>query len=187
MSNAGEPEFSLIVAAADVPPAGKELRFDVDETIRRKLAARMGIVALKRLTGTASLRPYRKEGLTLDCRFEADLVQSCVVTLEPVDEHVEEEFRQRYLPAHLLDLPSAKAPDSQREIAIDIEADDAPEPLAAGGVDVGEAVAERLALALDPYPRKPGASFDTPPEEPGDASESRPNPFAALEKLKKNY
>ena len=83
-------------------------------------------------------------------------------------------------------LATAKAPTAA-EIAIDIEADDAPEPLVAGGVDVGEAVAERLALALDPYPRKPGASFDTPPEEPGDASESRPNPFAALEKLKKNY
>jgi uncharacterized metal-binding protein YceD (DUF177 family) len=187
MVHADAPEFSLIVGAADVPPAGKELRFEVDEATRAKLAARMGIVELKRLAGVASIRPYRKEGLTLDCRFEADLVQSCVVTLDPVDEHVDEEFRQRYLPAHLLDLPSAKAPDSQREIAVDIEADDAPEPMAAGGIDVGEAVAERLALALDPYPRKPGASFDTPPEEVDDASESRPNPFAALEKLKKNY
>lgn len=187
MVHADAPEFSLIVAAADVPPAGKELRFEVDEATRAKLAERMGIVELKRLSGVASIRPYRKEGLTLDCRFEADLVQSCVVTLDPVDEHVDEEFRQRYLPAHLLDLPSAKAPDSQREIAVDIEADDAPEPMTAGGIDVGEAVAERLALALDPYPRKPDASFDTPPEDAGDASESRPNPFAALEKLKKNY
>lgn len=187
MSDAAVPEFSLVVATADVPPAGRELHFDVDEAVCRKLADRMGIVELRRLTGVANLRPYRKEGLTLDCRFEADLVQSCVVTLEPVDEHIDEEFRQRYLPGHLLDLPSAKAPDSQREIAVDIEADDAPEALVSGGVDIGEAVAERLALALDPYPRKPGVSFDTPPEEAGDASESRPNPFAALEKLKKNY
>ncbi|MFN3934313.1 YceD family protein [Parvibaculum sp.] len=187
MSGTEAPEFSLRVLASEVPPAGKELRFIADDETRRRLAERLGIVELKRLTGVASLRPYRKEGLTLDCRFEADLVQSCVVTLEPVDEHVEEEFRQRYLPAHLLDLPSAKAPENQREIAVDIEADDAPEAMVAGGVDVGEAVAERLALAIDPYPRKPGASFDTPAEALDDASETRPNPFAALEKLKKNY
>ena len=187
MTKPAAPEFSLIVAAADVPPAGKELRFDADVAARTKLAERMGIVELKRLTGIANLRPYRKEGLTLDCRFEADLVQSCVVTLDPVGEHIEEEFRQRYLPVHLVDLPPAGAPDSQREIAIDIDADDAPEAMVSGSIDVGEAVAERLALALDPYPRKPGASFDSPSEEPDDAPETRPNPFAALEKLKKNY
>lgn len=187
MTRTDAPEFSLIVAAGEVPPAGKEVRFDADEQARVKLAERMGIVELRRLTGIANLRPYRKEGLTLDCRFEADLVQSCVVTLDPVDEHIDEEFRQRYLPAQMLDLPSAKAPDSQREVAVDIEAEDAPEPMTSGGVDIGEAVAERLALALDPYPRKRDASFNALPEEAGDASESKPNPFAVLEKLKKNY
>lgn len=182
-----QPEFSLRIAFAEVPPSGKELHFEVDETSRRRLAERMGIVELRRFVGVAHVKPYRKEGLTLDCSFEADVVQSCVVTLDPVEQHVGETFRQRYLPEAQLNLPSSKAPESQREVAVDIEAEDAPEPLASGGIDIGEAVAERLALALDPYPRKPDASFDTLFEEVDDASESRPNPFAALEKLKKNY
>lgn len=182
-----QPEFSLRIAFAEVPASGKELRFEADETARKKLAARMGLLELRRLVGVANVKPYRKEGLTLDCHFEADVVHSCVVTLDPVDQHVDETFRQRYLPETQLDLPSSKAPDSQREVAVDIEAEDAPEPLSSGGIDIGEVVAEHLALALDPYPRKPGVSFDAPSEEAGDASESRPNPFAALEKLKKNY
>ncbi|MBX3447308.1 MAG: DUF177 domain-containing protein [Parvibaculaceae bacterium] len=180
-------EFSLRIAFSEVPPAGKELRFEADEAARKRLAERMGIVELRRLSGVANVKPYRKEGLTLDCRFEAEAVQSCVVTLEPVEEQIDETFRQRYLPETQLDLPASKAAETQREVAVDIDAEDAPEPLEAGGIDIGEAVAERLALALDPYPRKPGVSFDRPPEEAGDASESRPNPFAALEKLKKNY
>ena len=62
----------MVAAAADVPPAGGNCG-SMSMSHLQETAARMGIVALKRLTGIASLRPYRKEGLTLDCRFEADL------------------------------------------------------------------------------------------------------------------
>lgn len=180
-------EFSLIVATTDVPPAGTELRFEADATARKRLARRYDIPELLRLTGTARIRPYRKEGLTLDCHFEAELVQNCVVTLDPVMQNVDEKFTQRYLPEHMAG-PATALPESEREITIDINAEDAPEPMEAGKIDVGEAVAERLALAIDPYPRKPGVDFEapSPSDRAGDASESKPNPFAVLEKLKKN-
>ena len=182
-----QPEFSLFIAASDVPPSGREVRFEADEATRQRLAKRFDIVEISRLVGTAQVRPYRKDGLTLECRFEADLAQNCVVTLEPVSEHVSEEFRQRYLPEKAIERAAREVPGSEREIAIDIEAEDAPEPMEGGGIDIGEAVAERLALAMDPYPRKPDASFETQPEEEDDAPEEKPNPFAVLEKLKKNY
>lgn len=180
-------EFSLMVAAADVPPAGTELRFEADAAARERLARRYDIPELARLSGTARIRPYRKEGLTLECRFEATLVQTCVVTLDPVTQTVDEEFVQRYLPEHLIGPVTAPS-ESDREVMVDLDAEDAPEPMNAGKIDVGEAVAERLALAIDPYPRKPEARFEapSPSEEAGDASESKPNPFAVLEKLKKN-
>jgi hypothetical protein len=54
-----------------------------------------------------------------------------------------------------------------------------PEPLVGGKVDLGAIATEFLILGLDPYPRKPGAVFDPPPEDR--ASDS---PFAALAKLK---
>jgi uncharacterized metal-binding protein YceD (DUF177 family) len=187
MTEKMQPEFSLFIAASDVPPSGREVRFEADEATRQRLAERFDIVEITRLVGTAQVRPYRKDGLTLECRFEADLAQNCVVTLEPVSEHVSEEFRQRYLPEKAIERAAREVPGSEREIAIDIEAEDAPEPMEGGGIDVGEAVAERLALAMDPYPRKPEASFETQPEEEDDAPEEKPNPFAVLEKLKKNY
>lgn len=182
-----ELEFSVIVATGDVPPAGIELSFEADEKACKRLARRYGILEVVRLAGTARVRPYRKEGLTLECHFEAELVQNCVVTLDPVKQSVDEEFTQRYLPEHLIG-PQTTVPDSDREVTIDIEAEDSPEPMSAGKIDVGEAVAERLALAIDPYPRKTGVNYDapSPSEEGGDASESKPNPFAVLEKLKKN-
>lgn len=187
MTDKMQPEFSLFIAVSDVPPSGKELRFEADEAARQRLAERFDIVEITRLVGTAQLRPYRKDGLTLECRFEADLAQNCVVTLEPVSEHVREEFRQRYLPEKGIERVTREVPGSEREIAIDIEAEDAPEPLEDGGINIGEAVAERLALAMNPYPRKPGVNFETQPVEEDDAPEEKPNPFAVLEKLKKNY
>jgi uncharacterized metal-binding protein YceD (DUF177 family) len=179
------PEFRLFVSASDVPPAGKEVGFEADERTLKDLAKRFGIPEVVSLSGVAKVRPYRKAGLTVEGRFKAEVVQSCVVTLEPVHQKIEESFTQRYLPEHMIvpDVPEV----SEREVEIDLEAEDAPEPMTGNGVDIGEAVAERLALALDPYPRKPDAAFEAPAEEPGDAPESKPNPFAALEKLKKNY
>jgi uncharacterized metal-binding protein YceD (DUF177 family) len=185
MAPLAHPEFRLFVSASDVPPTGKEVVFDADERALKELAKRFGIVEVVSLSGVAKVRPYRKTGLTIEGRFKAEVVQSCVVTLEPVHQTVEESFTQRYLPEHMIapDVPEM----SEREVEIDLEAEDAPEPMAGNGVELGEAVAERLALALDPYPRKPDAAFQPPAEEPGDAPESKPNPFAALEKLKKNY
>lgn len=181
------PEFSLVVAVSDVPPSGKEVRFKADEATRQRLAKRFDIPELSRLEGTAQIRPYRKDGLTLECRFEAALVQSCVVTLEPIPEHIKEEFSQRYLPEKAIERAAREVAGTPREIAVDIEAEDAPEPMEGASIDVGEAVAERLALAMDPYPRKPGVELKTSPEDVDDAADSKPNPFAALEKLKKNY
>jgi len=177
--------FRLFVSASDVPPSGKDVPFEADKAVLKELAARFGIVEVVALSGSAKVRPYKKAGLTVEASFKAEVVQSCVVTLEPVHEIIEERFTQRYLPEHMI-VPDVPEESTEREIEIDIEAEDAPEPMTGNGVEVGEAVAERLALAFDPYPRKPGAAFERSAEEAGDAQESKPNPFAALEKLKKN-
>lgn len=179
-------EFRLFVSTSDVPPAGKDVAFEADERTLKALARRFGIPEVVSLSGVAKVRPYRKVGLTVDGSFRAEVVQSCVVTLEPVRQTVEERFTQRYLPEDMIE-PEALEVGNEREIEIDLEAEDAPEPMAGNGVELGEAVAERLSLALDPYPRKSGAAFERSADEPGDARESKPNPFAALEKLRKNY
>ncbi|MDP1628244.1 DUF177 domain-containing protein [Parvibaculum sp.] len=179
-------EFSRIVTVNDVPPSGIEIKFTADAKALKALARRYDVAEVKHLSGTGRIRPYRKAGLTLECTFKAEVVQSCVVTLDPVSQSIETSFTQRYLPAHMIE-PEIGVPVAESEIVIDVEAEDAPEPMTGNGIDVGEAVAEQLALAIDPYPRKPGIAFEAPVEDEDDASESPPNPFAVLEKLKKNY
>lgn len=181
-----QQDFRIFVAASDVPPGGKDVSFEASGRTLKELADRLKVLGVVSLSGKAKIRPYRKEGLTVEASFQAEVVQTCVVTLEPVHQQIEESFTQRYLPEHMIE-PEVEQVSNEREIAIDIEAEDAPEPMTGSGVEIGEAVAERLALALDPYPRKPGAAFEPPAEEAGDVPESKPNPFAALEKLKKNY
>lgn len=180
------PEFSLVVAAGDVAPGGTEFRFEADAAALKALAQRFGVLEVCSLAGRAKVRPYRKAGLTLEASFEAEVVQSCVVTLDPLHQTISEFFKTRYLPAHMIEPETSDISDA-REIMVDAEDEDAPEPMIGASIDVGEAVAEQLSLAIDPYPRKPEAVFAPSPPEQENAPETRPNPFAELEKLKKNY
>jgi len=97
----------------------------------------------------------------------------CVVTLEPLANEVEESVDLLFVP-----LPGAVGADG--ETATRGERVDDTEPLISGLVDLGALAIEFLILGLDPYPRKPGAVFQPPPEAKPD-----PGPFAALASLKK--
>jgi hypothetical protein len=103
------------------------------------------------------------------------LSQICVVTLEPMISLVDEDFTRLY---------SVEAPDEGPEIIIEMDEDDVPDPVLDGQIDMGEAAAEHLALAMDPFPRAPGADFQ-PPAEPEPEPVTLPTPFAALASLGK--
>ncbi len=147
---------------------------------RAVLAGRFDLLALERLT--ACFRLARLEGQPLvrvTGDFEADLVQACVVTLEPVPARVANSF------SLLFSLSPEAAAGG--EIFVDPDAEDPPEPVPPGGIDLGEILAEQLALALIPYPRAEGARLEQ--AEWGDAGDAAPaakSPFAVLETLKKS-
>lgn len=101
--------------------------------------------------------------------MRAQVIQACVVSLDPVEAVLE-------VPFHRLFGPSEA---SERDVQILPEDADPPDPLIGGAIELGEAVAEELGLALDPFPRKPGAEFRSAEE-----GEPRGNPFASLAKLK---
>lgn len=134
------------------------------------LARRFGLLALDRLE--AQLRLVRLPGglLRLSGTLSADVVQACVVTLEPVRARIGEEFTLAY---------RAGAADGEKAVVLS-GAEELVEPLPGSILDIGEAVAQQLSLALDPYPRAPGAAA----EVPGDSLAS---PFAALAKWKENH
>lgn len=166
-------ELSRRVAAADVGerPLTVEIAASPDE--RRALAERFGLAALDRLEGRARLSraPARDGGgtvLRVEIAFAAEAAQTCVVTLEPAPARLAESG---------LVVEFMAGPES-REVVLPPEGGDPPEPLEGDSVDVGELLAQQFGLALDPYPRAPGAEFAA-------ADESAPaRPFAALAALR---
>ena len=74
--------------------------------------------------------------------------------------------------------------NEEGEIEIDLETLDPPDVMVDGVLDLGGVVCEQLALNIDPFPRKPGAEFETVAADEGEVDEPAPSPFAALAKLK---
>lgn len=171
-----EAEFSRIIDVEGL--AEEELQRDIDasESEREALARRFGLLSLDRLSATVQVKRV-SGGVRVRGDFEADVVQSCVVTLEPVPAHIADSFSVTFAPEPELE-PGA-------ELELPPIAEDLPEPLVGNAIDIGETVAQQLALALDPYPRAPGVRFE-PEKYPGLAPKAAENsPFAALASLRK--
>lgn len=162
------PEFSRLHR---LTAERREVELEADAAERAALARRLGILGVDALAATLTLVPETSGVVRARGRLRAAVEQACVATLEPVPQQVD-------VPLELLILPEGTAPaDDDPESPDEIES-------AGGMVDLGEAVAEQLSLALDPYPRAPGAV----PELPNDPEEepARANPFAALAKLRRS-
>jgi hypothetical protein len=107
--------------------------------------------------------------------------QTCVVSLEPVVNRIEEAIDVTFAPPRAAVADAKAASDDDEPIAGSLAGDDPPEPLLNGAVDLGALATEFLILGIDPYPRKDGVAF-APPSVPADAAG---HPFAALAALKK--
>lgn len=110
------------------------------------IARRLGLLELRSLKAEGALRPAAGGRWTLDGSLVAEVVQACVVTLEPVPARVEDAFDFAFAPM-----------DEDDDDEVDLSDADV-EPLPADGIlDLGEIVTQQLSLALDPFPRAPGA------------------------------
>jgi uncharacterized metal-binding protein YceD (DUF177 family) len=187
------PEFSRPIDASTVSSKETVRTIEATPAERRALAERLDLEALDGLAATLRLRRVRGEMVRVSGTIAADVVQTCVVTLDPVPNHVEESFEELFAPPHLV-------PEMDEDSIMDFLSDDIPEPFENGRIDLGEVVAQHLSLALDPFPRAPGVEpleiieADDETEErdaaaggTGEAEEGRPNPFAALAKLKSRH
>jgi uncharacterized metal-binding protein YceD (DUF177 family) len=137
---------------------------------------------LRSLTAEVKLLPVGKAGILAEGRIMADLVQTCVVSLVPVDQTIDETFSVKFLRQRSADrVPPPKAGE---EIRIDAEAIDPPEIVTGSVLDLGPVIVEHFALAIDPYPRAPDAVLPPEAADPGGPDED--SPFAALAALKRD-
>ncbi len=168
------PEFSRPIPWGSIGKQEKREELVASESERAALARRFGILAIDRLTANLRLRQEPGGSVRVRGKMVADVVQPCVVTLEPVRQSVEEEVDLRFLPAGAELDDDPEGPD---EILTEDNV-----------LELGEAIAEQLSLALDPYPRAPGAAledgFSVGEEDEPESEPKRPNPFLGLAALK---
>jgi hypothetical protein len=171
--------FTYRVRSAEVPTSGLDLVVEANELERAAVADRLNIEALDQFRIVASVRPWRRQGLHVSGTLFATVVQRCVVTLEPVSNDIEEAFAATFEPAAKVRRAAAGT-----EIAFDaLETEEPPEPMIDGAVDIGALAVEYLALAIDPYPRKPGVDLKQELPKDEDLSDA-PGAFDILRKLK---
>ncbi|MGR3781425.1 MAG: YceD family protein [Albimonas sp.] len=168
------PEFSRPVRVSELGSEGTTLTQKADSTERAALARRFGVAAVGRMSFEAKIRPAG-DGWRVEGTARARVTQPCVVTLEEIAQEIEEPFSRLYLPG--------VEPAGIGDIAPD-EDEDPPEPLGTR-LDPAEIATEAVALAIDPYPRAPGAEFagvgqDAAEDEAGE----KKKPFSALAALR---
>jgi uncharacterized metal-binding protein YceD (DUF177 family) len=167
------PEFSRRIDGHRLNASGERHEISAKPEERAALAERFELLALDRLDAAVTLTPLPGGYYRLAADFEADVTQACIVTAEAVPARIAESFTLTYGPL-----------DEAGEIVLDANTEPV-EPLDDGTIDIGEAVAQQLSLALDPFPRAPGAMVEDEPDL-SDRSSSGESPFAALARLRKD-
>jgi uncharacterized metal-binding protein YceD (DUF177 family) len=166
--------WSVSVVVDDIPDAGLHLAIEAPPAVRANVAELADVRELPRLSAIFDLTRHGA-GVHVTGQVKADVGQICVVTLEPIDNSIEEAVDLKFTPTAGGAEPALKAARKRAQ-----SKDEPPEPLIDGMLDLGALATEFLILGIDPYPRKSGAQFAAPKAE--DAGE---HPFAVLEALTK--
>lgn len=172
------PEFSRPFSLETLSEDGAVERIEASETERSAVARRLSLLSLNRLTAVLRIGRAAGQGtVSVAGRFEAEVTQTCVVSLQPLQRRLREDFSALFSPT--------PADGGETEpVVVDAAAEDPPEPLGADGLDLGEAVVQQLAIALNPYPRGDDATLDSLEWAGKDDDEAaRASPFEGLKAL----
>lgn len=164
------PEFARPMPPPLPGTAERVRKISADAEERAALARRFDLLSLDRLEAEVRLQRLAGGLVRLRAHFRADVVQACIVTLDPVASCIDEDFTLFYGPV-----------EEGREIRLD-GAEELVEPLIDDTIDIGEAVAQQLSLALDPFP----CAATVVPEGETPAEDRHDSPFAALRAWRKS-
>jgi uncharacterized metal-binding protein YceD (DUF177 family) len=178
-----EREFTVWVEPDSLPGEGRYVRLAPSEVERMAIAKRLGLLGLPSFEGKVHLRPTKGggRGVKVTGTLSAKVVQACVVSLEPVEGEVAEEFEAEFGPV-----------EEAVNVELTLEDEDPVEPFEDRGIDIGELAVQHLSLSLDPYPRAEGVAVDDLLKGDGGKKAAEvvtlnapSGPFAELAKLKR--
>ena len=151
---------------------GARIDLVASEADRAEIAGRLGLLSIARLGAHCAL-DHRGTGIVARGRIKAAIEQACVASGEPVAAFIDEAFELKFEPE------PTREPDEEVELG----GDDLDTIFHDGqGIELGAAIADTLAVSIDPYPRSANAADAL--REAGVLSEEQAGPFAALAALR---
>jgi uncharacterized metal-binding protein YceD (DUF177 family) len=174
---ASQRPWSVPVRIDEIPEAGLRLDLEADAAARAAVAAAAGVDEVARLHAEFDLARHGRDGLRVVGSVSSTVRQTCVVTLDPVENEIDEAIDVLFAPPST--APPSTAAAKGDAANLDVDAAEPPEVLIDGTVDLAAVATEFLILGIDPYPRKPGAVFEPPP-----SADAGSKPFAVLAALR---
>jgi uncharacterized metal-binding protein YceD (DUF177 family) len=180
MSKTGTTEKSdpwrVPIVVAQIPETGLHRDIEADPTVRDVVADMGGLREVLLAQASFDLTPMSGGRFRVAGRVRARIGQTCVVTLEEIENDIDEPVDLIFAPPEQIPEMAALVDEAE---ASDEEVPDPPEPIENGVIDLGRVATDALFLAVDPYPRKAGAVFEPVVE----AADPEDHPFAALRAL----
>ncbi|QKD04287.1 YceD family protein [Mesorhizobium loti] len=161
---------SFFANVGRLPHKGLPVVIEADTAQRAVLAEAHGLLSVEAYRAELLVVSWKRNGVKVSGRVEADITQACIVTLEPVEAHIDEPVEALLLPED--SKLGRQGFEGGGEILLDADGPDSPETFSGDIIDVGALAEQFFGLAIDPYPRKPGASLDA-----GDKTDAAENEF----------
>ncbi|MDO8396872.1 MAG: DUF177 domain-containing protein [Bradyrhizobium sp.] len=168
--------WRIPVVVAQIPDTGLHRELEADKAVREAIAEVGGLREVLAASASLDVTPMSGGRFHVEGRVRARIGQTCVVTLDPIENEIDEPIDWIFAPPEQIpEMADLVEEAAESDVAIP----DPPEPIENGVIDLGRIATDALYLAVDPYPRKPDAVFEPPvvPEDPAD------HPFAALKAL----
>jgi uncharacterized metal-binding protein YceD (DUF177 family) len=168
--------WSVPVVVAQIPDTGLHRDLEAGPAARDAIAEVGGLREVMSASVSLDVTPKSGGRFHVAGRVRARVGQTCVVTLDPIENDIDEEVDLIFAPPEQIPQLADLVDDAAES---DVEIPDPPEPIENGVIDLGRLATDALFLAIDPYPRKPDAVF----EPPVAADDPEDHPFAVLKAL----
>jgi uncharacterized metal-binding protein YceD (DUF177 family) len=175
MTDKADP-WSVPIVVEQIPDTGLHREFEAGPAAREAMAGVAGLREIQFARASLDAAPAGGGRVHVTGRVQARIGQTCVVSLDPIENDIDEAIDLIFAPPEQIPELAALVDEAAES---DAEIPDPPEPIEHGVIDLGRVATDALFLAVDPYPRKPDVVFEPPvvPEDPED------HPFAALKAL----
>jgi uncharacterized metal-binding protein YceD (DUF177 family) len=173
--NPADP-WRVPVVVAQIPDTGLHRAFEAGDAARAAMADLADLREMMSASASFDLQPKSGGRVHVTGEVRARIGQTCVVTLDAIENEIDEAIDLMFAPSE--QIPSLSAL-TEEAAASDEETPDPPEPIVNGVIDLGRLATDALLLAIDPYPRRPDATF----EPPAAITDPADHPFAALKAL----